>query len=200
MTTVDTLSVAVTADTSAFRREIADADKLAKSFGSSMTRAFTGAVLRGQDLGGVLRTLAMQLSAMALRTAIQPVMSGLTSSIGDWLAGFKGLGQGVESETGLLTGMGGIQPFARGGVVAAPAYFPMPDGRTGLMGERGAEAIMPLARTADGRLGVAAGGAGRGGPAIVMNVTATDAASFRRSEAEVTAMLARAVARGRRGL
>jgi phage-related minor tail protein len=198
MTTVDTLSVAVTADTSAFRREIADADKLAKSFGSSMTRAFTGAVLRGQDLGGVLRTLAMQLSAMALRTAIQPVMSGLTSSIGDWLAGFRGLGQGVESETGLLSGM--ALPFARGGVIAAPAYFPMPDGRTGLMGERGAEAIMPLARTADGRLGVAAGGAGRGGPAIVMNVTATDAASFRRSEAEVTAMLARAVARGRRGL
>ncbi len=198
MTTVDTLSVAVTADTSAFRREIADADKLAKSFGSSMTRAFTGAVLRGQDLGGVLRTLAMQLSTMALRTAIQPVMSGLTSSIGDWLAGFRGLGQGVESETGLLSGM--ALPFARGGVIAAPAYFPMPDGRTGLMGERGAEAIMPLARTADGRLGVAAGGAGRGGPAIVMNINATDAASFRRSEAEVTAMLARAVARGRRGL
>lgn len=198
-TTVDTLSVAVTADTSAFRREIADADKLAKSFGNSMTRAFTGAVLRGQDLGGVLRTLAMQLSAMALRTAIQPVMSGLAGSIGDWLAGFRGLGQGAESDVGLLSGMS-PQAFARGGVIAAPAYFPMPDGRTGLMGERGAEAIMPLARTADGRLGVAAGGGGRGGPAIVMNVTATDAASFRRSEAEVTAMLARAVARGRRGL
>ncbi len=197
MTPVDTLSVAITADTSAFRREIADVDKLAKSFGSSMTRAFTGAVLRGQDLGSVLRTLAMQLSAMALRTAIQPVMSGLTGWIGDWMAGFKGLGAGVSSEGGLLSG---ITPMARGGVIAAPTYFPMPDGRTGLMGERGAEAVMPLARTADGRLGVAAGRAGRGGPAIVMNVTAGDAASFRRSEAEVTAMLARAVARGRRGL
>jgi phage-related minor tail protein len=191
MTTVDTLSVAITADTSAFRREIADVDKLAKSFGSSMTRAFTGAVLRGQ------RTLAMQLSAMALRTAFQPVMSGLTGWISDWMAGFKGLGAGVSSEGGLLSGM---TPMARGGVIAAPTYFPMPDGRTGLMGERGAEAVMPLARTADGRLGVAAGGAGRGGPAIVMNITAGDAGSFRRSEAEVTAMLARAVARGRRGL
>jgi phage-related minor tail protein len=199
MTPVDTLSVAITADTSAFRREIADVDKLAKSFGSSMTRAFTGAVLRGQDLGSVLRTLAMQLSAMALRTAFQPVVSGLTGWVSDWMAGFKGLGSGVASETGLLSGMSN-QAFARGGVIAAPAYFPMPDGRTGLMGERGAEAVMPLARTADGRLGVAAGGAGRGAPAIVMNITASDAASFRRSEAEVTAMLARAVARGRRGL
>jgi phage-related minor tail protein len=60
---------------------------------------------------------------------------------------------------------------------------------------------MPLARTADGRLGVAAGGAGAAGrPSVVVNVTATDAGSFRRSEAEVTAMLARAVARGRRQL
>ena len=51
-----------------------------------------------------------------------------------------------------------------------------------------------------GFIGVAAGGGGRAGPSIVMNVTATDAGSFRRSEAEVGAMLARAVARGRRGL
>jgi phage-related minor tail protein len=200
MTTVDTLSVSVTADTSAFRREIADADKLAKSFGSSMTRAFAGAVLRGQDLGTVLRSIGMQFSAMALRNAMQPLVGGLTSWVGDWMAGFKGLGEGVASETGLLTGMSNTNAFARGGVIAAPAYFPMPDGRTGLMGERGVEAVMPLARTADGRLGVAAGGTGRPGPAIVMNVTAADAASFRRSEAEMTAMLARAVARGRRGL
>jgi phage-related minor tail protein len=110
--------------------------------------------------------------------------------------GFRGLGSGVTAEAGPLSG---LVPMARGGVIAAPTYFPMPGGRTGLMGESGAEAVMPLTRTADGRLGVAAGGQGSR-PAIVMNVTAPDAASFRRSEAEMTAMLARAVARGRRGL
>lgn len=199
MTAIDTLSVEITADTTGFRRELGEVDKLAKGFGTSLSRAFTNAVVRGQDLGSVLSTLGQQLSAMALKAAIQPVTDGLASTLQGWMMGFKGLGSGVNSDVGLLSGSSPTA-FARGGVIAAPAYFPMPDGRTGLMGERGAEAVMPLTRTADGRLGVAAGGGGRAGPSIVMNVTATDAGSFRRSEAEVGAMLARAVARGRRGL
>ncbi len=197
MTAVDTLSVEITADTSAFRREIGEADRLARGFGTSMSRAFANAVVKGQDLGSVISTLGQQLSAMALRAAIRPVTDGLFTSFQDLMMGFRGLGAGVQAEAGALSG---LVPMARGGVIAAPTYFPLPGGRTGLMGESGAEAVMPLARTADGRLGVAAGGGGGGRPAVVVNVTATDAASFRRSEAEVTAMLARAVARGRRGL
>jgi len=70
---------------------------------------------------------------------------------------------------------------------------------TGLMGEAGPEAILPLARGADGRLGVA--GAGSGGAVnIVFNVTTPDVSSFRKSEAQVTGMLARAVTRGTRTL
>ena len=67
------------------------------------------------------------------------------------------------------------------------------------MGEAGAEAILPLRRGADGSLGVAASGSGST-QSIVFNVTATDAASFRKSEGQISAMLARSVARGRRGL
>ncbi len=89
-------------------------------------------------------------------------------------------------------------PFASGGVVSAPTYFPMRRS-VGLMGEAGAEAILPLQRGADGRLGVAAGGGG-GAVNVVFNVTAADAASFRKSEAQITGMLARAVARGSRTL
>lgn len=198
MTAVDTLSVEITADTSAFRREIGEADKLARGFGASMSRAFATAVVKGQDLGTTIQSLGQQLSAMALRAAFRPVADGLVSGVQDMMMGFRGLGTGVTAEAGPLSG---VTPMARGGVVASPTYFPMPGGGTGLMGESGAEAVMPLARTADGRLGVAAGGAGAAGrPSVVVHVTATDAGSFRRSEAEVTAMLARAVARGRRQL
>jgi phage-related minor tail protein len=67
------------------------------------------------------------------------------------------------------------------------------------MGEAGAEAILPLARGADGRLGVAAGGTAP--PVnIVFNVTTPDAASFRKSEAQITGMIARAASRGARSL
>jgi phage-related minor tail protein len=66
------------------------------------------------------------------------------------------------------------------------------------MGEAGAEAVLPLARGADGALGVRTQAAA---PMVVnFSITTADADSFRKSEAQVTAMLARAVGRGRRGL
>lgn len=62
--------------------------------------------------------------------------------------------------TGNVYGSNGVVPFARGGIVNGPTMFPFAKG-VGLMGEAGPEAIMPLRRGADGRLGVAAsGGAG----------------------------------------
>ena len=92
---------------------------------------------------------------------------------------------------------GRVQPFARGGIVGSPMLFPLRNG-LGLVGEAGAEAVLPLKRGSDGKLGVASGA---GAPIVVnFHVTATDAASFAKSEAQVTAMLVRAVGRGRRGL
>ena len=56
---------------------------------------------------------------------------------------------------GNVYGSNGIVPFAYGGVVNSPTLFPFKNG-TGLMGEAGPEAIMPLKRGSDGRLGVEA--------------------------------------------
>lgn len=53
---------------------------------------------------------------------------------------------------------GNVIPFANGGVVGGPMTFPMRGGKTGLMGEAGPEAIMPLKRGQDGKLGVASQG------------------------------------------
>lgn len=62
----------------------------------------------------------------------------------------------VTSANGNVFRNGNVIPFAKGGVVSSPSMFPMTGNRTGLMGERGAEAIMPLKRTANGQLGVQA--------------------------------------------
>jgi phage-related minor tail protein len=65
------------------------------------------------------------------------------------------------------------------------------------MGEAGPEAIMPLARGADGRLGVQTAGGGR--PVnVVINVTTPDVQGFERSQGQIAAQAARVLARAQR--
>ena len=86
------------------------------------------------------------------------------------LLGLFGFADGgvVENAMGNVYGSNGIQKFARGGVVHSPTIFPFKNG-IGLMGEAGSEAIMPLKRHSNGKLGVeASGGMGN----VVVNVDA----------------------------
>lgn len=151
-----------------------------RSFGAALTSALRQATVDGRGLEDVLRGLALRISDIGLSAGLKPLEGLITS-------GIAGLAQSVT-------------PFAKGGVVGAPTLFSA-GGGLGLMGEAGAEAILPLQRGPDGALGVAAGtGGGQGGANIVFNVTATDAASFMRSQGQIAAMLTRAVGRGQRGL
>ena len=75
----------------------------------------------------------------------------------------------------------GIQKFAMGGVVNKPTIFPFANG-TGLMGEAGPEAIMPLQRAANGKLGVIASGGGS--TSVVVNVDASGNASVQGDQAQ----------------
>jgi len=159
-------------------RVMADLEARSQRFGAALTGALRSATVGGRGLEDVLRGLGNRLTDIALVAALKPLEGALGNAIGGM--------------------MGQVVPFADGGVVRSPSFFPM-GGDIGLMGEAGAEAILPLRRGPDGTLGVAAGGGGAA-PQIVFNVTATDAASFRKSEGQIAAMLARSVGRGGRGL
>jgi phage-related minor tail protein len=168
----------------------------ANSFARAMSSAFTRAAADGKGLDSVLRSLAPRLSNMAVTAAFRPLTSALTGGLGSLFGGAGGsLSSGDDS---LLAAMNSAQPFASGGVVGTPTYFPRASG-LGLAGEAGPEAVMPLARGSDGRLGVAAAGGG-GTANVTVQINTPDASSFRRSEAYVTGLIARAVARGQRSL
>lgn len=182
------IEVRIEADTRPFADAIGSLGKLSETFGRQLTGALKDAAVSGRSLEDVLRRVALNMAGMALSQGLRP-LAGLASSLVGGLFG--------GAATVLPFAKGGISPFASGGVVAAPTYFPL-GGKAGLMGEAGAEAILPLRRGADGRLGVATPGGGGAPVSVVFNVTTQDAASFRKSEAQVTGMLARAVSRGAR--
>jgi phage-related minor tail protein len=168
----------------------------ANSFASALTRAFTQAVAGGKQLDTVLQSLALRLSSLAVSQAFKPVASGIVNGIGN----LGGLLSGAVGGTASLTAqMGAIKPFAAGGVIAAPTYFPLAGGGLGLAGEAGPEAIMPLSRGLDGSLGVAVAGPAVA-PQVSVQIATPDLGSFRRSEAYLTGQIARAVARGQRSL
>ncbi|MCW8282794.1 MULTISPECIES: phage tail tape measure protein [Agrobacterium] len=171
-----------------------DLERRSERFGVALTSALQAAVTGGKGLDDVLRGLGQRLSGIALSAGLKPFEAMIGNAVGGLLNGGGSL---FAFADGGIPGRS-VTPFAEGGVVSSPAFFPM-GGGLGLMGEAGAEAILPLKRGPDGALGVAAPSAG-GGSQIIFNVTATDAASFRKSEGQIAAMLARSVGRGQRGL
>jgi phage-related minor tail protein len=166
-------------------------------FAAAMTGAFTQAISGGKQLDEVLKGLALRLSDMVLKSALQPVMQSVAGSLTSGLEKtFAGLFGGV----GVKAAQGAVKPFATGGVIGTPTYFPLLSGGVGLAGEAGPEAILPLSRGADGRLGVAASGGGSAGSAVTVQIVTPDLDSFRRSEVYLAGQIARAVARGQRDL
>lgn len=167
---------------------------LSKSIGGGLRRAFDGLVFDGMKLSDALRQVAKSMAVSVYGVAMKPVQEAVGGAVA---GGLNGLLSGLfPFEKGGSFSQGRVMPFARGGIVASPTMFPMRKGR-GLMGEAGPEAIMPLTRGADGRLGVQAQGGGR--PVnIVMNVTTPDVQSFARSQSQIAAQLARALGRGDR--
>lgn len=156
-----------------------EVNSLSAGIGGGLRRAFDGLVFDGARLSDALRSVGTTIADTFLNTALKPVQNALGGFVANGL-------------NGLLSS---VQPFAKGGVVSGPTSFAMRGGM-GLMGEAGPEAIMPLARGADGRLGIQAGG-GRT-VTVVMNITTPDVQGFQRSQTQIAEQASRALSRGQR--
>lgn len=192
--TATTLTVAVEADTSSLTAEFDNVARSGIRLGNTLASAFDGIANKGKSLGDVMRSVALSISRIALNAAFKPLENAIGAGITNLVSG-----GGIAFARGGALQQGMPIPFASGGVISSPLAFPLAGGRTGVAGEAGAEAIMPLTRGPDGRLGVAATGRASA-PNITFNIQTPDAESFRRSEAQIAAMLARAVAQGQRNL
>ena len=124
-------------------------DTVATGLANAIEGLIDGTKTLGESLTGILR----QIGSMVLQAGMQSFVGSL-----------------FPSAKGNVFAQNKIVPFAYGGIVNKPTLFPMANGM-GLMGEAGPEAIMPLRRGRNGRLGVeAASGATSN---IVVNVDAS---------------------------
>jgi hypothetical protein len=131
---------------------------LASTVENELNNAFASVIDGTATLGDALLSFASNVLAKVAQDLFAqqfaaPIAAGIKSFIG--------------SEDGNVFGRSGYVPFANGGVVSGPTLFPFANG-TGLMGEAGPEAIMPLSRGSDGKLGVAAAN-GNSAPKITIN-------------------------------
>ena len=150
-------------DFPALTRLATDADKLALNLDQDLASALHSSTSDLVDMAKGTETLSAGLTnlstkileavanAMLMKTVVGPI----STALGGGLSGL--LPTPVPSALGNIFDGPGLVPFAAGGIVSRPTLFPFAGG-TGLMGERGPEAIMPLGRLPDGRLGVASSG------------------------------------------
>lgn len=170
-----------------------EVNTLSSGISGGLRKAFDGLVFDGMKLNDALKSVANTIVDTVYSIAMKPVTGALGGLLAQGVAG--AMGAGMPFANGGAFSQGRVMPFAKGGVVASPTGFPMRGGM-GLMGEAGPEAIMPLARGPDGRLGVQAGG-GRA-VNVVMNITTPDVQGFQRSQSQVAAQVSRALSRGQR--
>ncbi len=125
--------------------------------------------LRGDfdSIGELWKNLLIDMAAQAIAADVGNAVFGNLSKGGSnagLLSTLFGFAKG-----GAFAGDGRVMAFANGGVLTRATPFGMSGGRLGIAGEAGPEAVLPLKRGADGRLGVANTGGGGG---ITINVEA----------------------------
>lgn len=127
---------------------------LLEDFAGGLASSFVDAESSFSDFAeSFLKDIAKMIIQTQLLAGLKGIFGG--TKIGATLFGFA---------DGAAFSGGNVIPFANGGVVNKPTLFPMANG-AGLMGEAGPEAILPLSRGSDGKLGVKSTGGG-----VVVNV------------------------------
>ncbi|MBZ3695992.1 phage tail tape measure protein [Phyllobacterium calauticae] len=204
-----------------FNEQVKEARSLAGDFVSTFTQGLESGKSFFEALGdaaiSVLDKISQKLIDMALNQLFQNAFGG-SSGGGSLLGSLFGIGGGsgmgsnyfppapsmggggLFANGGAFSG-GNVIPFAKGGIYGNPTLFPMSGGRTGVLGEAGDEAIMPLKRDSSGRLGVSAGGGAAnsnqpGKVEVNMKVDLTGAKGDREIEALVRNAADEAVNRG----
>jgi len=148
--------------------QIASIQSVANTMKSSMSDAFMSMIEGTKSFKDSMKDMARAVIKQLLEVLVVQKLVGSFNATTGVGSGIVGAVMGAfQADGGAWQGGSQIKAYANGGVVGGPTYFPMSGGKTGLMGEAGPEAIMPLKRGANGKLGVQMEGGG--GDNVVIN-------------------------------
>lgn len=167
--------------------------QLADNVGDAFSYALGDIVVNAKNANEALNDLLLTVYKLVFNEVVgKPIAAAISSGLFGIFGGLFTAGVGAK---GLAYDSGGVVPMAAGGIVRSPTRVPMAKG-SALMGEQGAEAVFPLTKMSDGRLGLSADVGNRGNPTVVnINITAKDVDSFRRSQPQIAAAMQRAASR-----
>ena len=158
-----------------------------------MEDALVEFVTKGKfEFSNLVDSIIADLARLAIRQTITgPLASGLLRALGgamtDGIPSWDSMAKDMEGNFITAIDPSSIYPSAQGNVfaagtgleaytntvISAPTLFPFAKGgvpNIGLMGEAGAEAIVPLTRTSNGDLGVRAEGMGKASVTVSINI------------------------------
>ena len=148
------------------KKAMEEMQSISDTIQSSMSDAFMSMVDGTATVEDAFKNMAREIIAQLYEVMVVQQIVGqwdVASKTGTGLVG--GL---MKMFSGMTTQASGgawmygnqITPYANGGLVMTPTMFGMSGGRRGIMGEAGPEAILPLSRASNGKLGVAVAGGG----------------------------------------
>jgi hypothetical protein len=164
-------------------QEIEKQKSLAEELGLTFTSAFEDAIAGGKGFSDVLKGLESDILRLLTRMAVTEPLGnsvkgidwgGIVKSVAGWFGGATANANGNVYSSPSLSAYSG-------GVYSTPKFFAFANG-AGVFGEAGPEAIMPLKRGKDGKLGVTTEGMGGGVTVNVINNTDAQARTEKRSD------------------
>jgi hypothetical protein len=159
----------------------AQMENIYNMLGDEMGTAFTSMIDGTKSVEDAFKSMAKNIIDQLIQIFIvEQMVNSISGGLGSLFGGgggssMQGLtpnphtASGFNANGNVFSGGSQVQAYANGGIVNSPTMFPMNGNKTGLMGEDGPEAIMPLKRGANGKLGVQAEGSGKGGDNVVIH-------------------------------
>lgn len=140
-----------------FGDALKDVNRDAERFGLQVNSSFERFLKTGGKVSDLLKTIAADFASLVYQKTVGQELEKYSAKAADWLLNSIDFGPLFPSAKGnVFMSSPGLSAYS-GSVVSKPTLFPFASG-IGLMGEAGPEAILPLKRGSDGKLGVSGGG------------------------------------------